>query len=72
MRIKRNLGARRIQTELIRLHQCKLSLSTIHKELKRQNYPCLVKLKRKKKYKRYARPVPGDKIQSKRQFKHVF
>lgn len=33
LRQDRNLGARRIQTELIRLHNCQLSLATIHKVL---------------------------------------
>ena len=33
MREKRNLGARRLQTELIRLHQIHLSTATIHKVL---------------------------------------
>lgn len=33
LRISRNLGARRIQTELIRLHNCPLSLASIHKAL---------------------------------------
>ncbi len=31
--ISRNLGARCIQTELIRLHNCSLSLASIHKAL---------------------------------------
>lgn len=33
LRSSRNLGARRIQTELIRLHNCSLSLASIHKAL---------------------------------------
>ena len=33
LRISRNLGARRIQTELIRLHNCSLYLASIHKAL---------------------------------------
>ena len=33
LRNERNLGARRIQTELIRLHSCSLSLASIHKAL---------------------------------------
>lgn len=36
LRSARNLGARRIQTELIRLHKCSLSLATIHKVLTTQ------------------------------------
>jgi hypothetical protein len=37
LRKKRNLGVRRIQTELIRLHECSLSLATIHKVLTAQH-----------------------------------
>ena len=33
LRSERNLDARRIQTELIRLHNCPLSLASIHKAL---------------------------------------
>lgn len=33
MREKRNLGARRLQTELFRLHQIHLSTTTLHKVL---------------------------------------
>jgi hypothetical protein len=36
LREQRNLGARRTQTELIRLHDCSLSLATIHKVLTTQ------------------------------------
>ena len=35
LRRSRKLGARRIQQEMIRLHDCHLSLDTIHKTLKR-------------------------------------
>ncbi len=63
LRQKRNLGARRIQTELIRLHDCYLSLATIHKVLIIQKANSIKKLRRKKKFKRYSRPIPGDRIQ---------
>lgn len=63
LRSQRNLGARRIQTELIRLHECSLSLATIHKVLTAQQAEPFKKLKRKKKFKRYSRPIPGDRIQ---------
>src|SRR5215207_9710123 len=59
----RNLGARRIQSELIRLHDYKLSLSTIQKVLKKLDVKPIVKLRRKKIFKRYARPIPGDRVQ---------
>ena len=63
MRSQRNLGARRIQTELIRLHSQNLSLATIHKTLSRNQVKPIKRLRRKKKDKRYARPIPGDRIQ---------
>lgn len=63
LRSARNLGARRIQTELIRLHKCSLSLATIHKVLTTQQAQPIKKLRRKKKFKRYSRPIPGDRIQ---------
>lgn len=63
LRESRNLGARRTQTELIRLHDCSLSLATIHKVLITQQAKPIKKLHRKKKFKRYNRPTPGDRIQ---------
>ncbi len=63
MRKVRNLGARRLQTELLRLHNIRLSISTIHKVLTVNAVKNIVKLKRKKKYKRYQRPIPGDRVQ---------
>jgi transposase InsO family protein len=63
LRNERNLGARRIQTELIRLHNCSLSLASIHKALTTQQAQPIIKLRRKKQFKRYSRPIPGDRIQ---------
>lgn len=63
LRNERNLGARRIQTELIRLHNGSLSLASIHKALTTQQASPIKKLRRKKKFKRYRRPIPGDRIQ---------
>jgi transposase InsO family protein len=63
LRNERNLGARRIQTELVRLHRCSLSLASIHKALTTQQAQPIKKLRRKKKFKRYSRPIPGDRIQ---------
>ena len=60
LRTERNLGARRIQTELMRLHSCSLSLASIHKALTRQQAHPIKKLRRKKQFKRYSRPIPGD------------
>ncbi len=47
LRNERNLGARRIQTELIRLHDCSLSLASIHKALTNQQAQPIKKLRRK-------------------------
>ncbi len=63
LRIKRKLGARRIQNELLRHHQIAFSLATIHKVLTRNNAGPLKRLRRKKVYKRYQRPIPGDRVQ---------
>lgn len=63
MRSVRNLGARRIQSELLRNNSIKLSLATIHKTLKKIDAKPLIKPKRLKKYKRYNRPIPGDRVQ---------
>lgn len=62
-RRSRNLGARRIQNELIRHNDIKLSLDTIHKVLERNEVQPIKRPKRKKEFKRYSRPVPGDRVQ---------
>ena len=59
----RNLGARRIQSELFRNHDCSLSLASIHKVLQKLDTKPLIKLKRDKKFKRYQREIPGERIQ---------
>jgi transposase InsO family protein len=58
-----HLGARRIQSELVWRHEWNLSLATIHKVLKRNQVPPLVRPRRKDHFKRYERPVPGDRVQ---------
>jgi len=59
----RNLGVRRIQSELFRNHDYNLSLASIHKVLKKLDAKPLLKLKRNKKFKRYQRAIPGERIQ---------
>jgi len=59
----RNLGARRIQAELIRHHNFKLSTKTLEKVLRRNNVPPIRRHKNKQKIHRYSRPIPGDRIQ---------
>lgn len=46
-----------------RLHEIQLSTATIHKVLRRHNVKPLKRFKRKQRYKRYERPVPGDRVQ---------
>jgi transposase InsO family protein len=63
LRKERKLGARRIQNELVWQHDCHLSLATIHKVLKRNAVPLCRKLRRRKKAKRYAAAIPGQRVQ---------
>ena len=62
-RTQRNLDSRRIQTELIRLREYRISLASIHKVLIKHQVKPIKRLRRKNKYKRYSRPIPGDRIQ---------
>ena len=62
LRTQRNLGARRIQSELLRQHTLSLGLATIHKVLQKHQVKPIKKLRKKKDYIRYARPLPGDRI----------
>ncbi|EPF3864902.1 DDE-type integrase/transposase/recombinase, partial [Escherichia coli] len=63
LRSQRNLGARRIQSELKRLHSISLAMATIHKVLCQNQVKPVVKLRRKADFIRYERPVPGDWVQ---------
>ncbi|WP_419778810.1 IS481 family transposase [Maridesulfovibrio sp.] len=64
MREERHLGAKRISSELLRLHDIKLSPPTIQKVLNRNKKGHLPsKFKRRKHTKRYNRPIPGDRVQ---------
>jgi len=63
LRSTRNLGARRIQSELQRIHNISLALATIHKVLQRHHVKPVKKFRRKKDYIRYERPIPGDRVQ---------
>ena len=63
LRRTQNLGARRIQNELVRLHRCSLSLASIHKVLNKQQVPPLLRTRRERQPKRYQRPIPGDRVQ---------
>lgn len=63
-RKNRRLGIKRLRNELRRLHDICLSVDTIHKVLCRHG---LNRLKRpkllRKSWKRYSRPLPGDRVQ---------
>lgn len=63
LRVERKLGARRIQSELRRHHDLKLSLDSIHKVLAINQVPPLVRPMRQKTRHRYARLIPGDRVQ---------
>lgn len=63
LRSHRNLGARRIQSELKRFHSISLAMATIHKVLCQNQVKPVVKFRRKADFIRYERPVPGDRVQ---------
>ena len=63
LRKKRNLGARRIHSELKRLHSVSLSLASVHKVLCRNGVEPLQRIRRKNGFKSYNRPIPGDRVQ---------
>jgi transposase InsO family protein len=63
LRADRKLGARRIQHELRRHHDLSLSLDSIHKVLVTNHMPPLVRPARRKSRHRYARLIPGDRVQ---------
>ena len=61
---KRRLGSRRIQSELHRLHNCSLSRRTIQNVLNQHQEAPLMKTRRPRKtVKRYAREIPGERVQ---------
>lgn len=64
LRKGRKLGIKRLRIELQRLHGIRLAIHTIHKVLCRHG---LNRLKRqrlvRKHWKRYARPIPGERVQ---------
>ena len=63
LRSKRKLGARRIQSELLRQYEFRLNLATIHKVLVKNQVKPLVRLRREEHHKRYSRPISGDRVQ---------
>lgn len=64
LRKERKLGARRIQSELKRLHNISFSTATIHKVLKKYNVVRLhIKRHYRKQVKRYSCKVTGKRVQ---------
>jgi transposase InsO family protein len=63
LRHSRNLGARRIKSELLRLNNISFSLATIHKVLTKHQVNPVKKIRKKADFKRYERPIPGDRVQ---------
>lgn len=63
IRRRRNLGARRIHSELQRPHECRLSLATIHKVLKRHQVKPMMRKRGGRIVMRYSRPIPGELVQ---------
>lgn len=64
LRKERNLGTRRIQSELKRLYSISFSTATIHKVLKKHAVaPLRLKRHYRKQIKRYSCKVPGERVQ---------
>lgn len=64
LRIKRNLGIRRIKSELLRYYEIDVSTTIIHRSLIRNGLFKRRKPRRFRKHrKRYSRPIPGDRVQ---------
>ena len=63
LRQRRHLGPKGLQRELLRLHGLRYSTRTIWKILHLHGVSVLKPLKRRRGFKRYTRPVPGDRVQ---------
>lgn len=63
LRKNRNLGVRRLQSELLRNDDISLSIATIHKVLSKHQVSLVKKFRRKHEFIRYERPLPGDRVQ---------
>ena len=63
LRDERKLGPKRIQAELLRHHDLRLSSATIWKVLHAHERRPLVRRRPPETPRRYSRPVPGDRIQ---------
>jgi len=63
LRRERNLGPKRIQGELLRDRELRLSTATIWKVLHNHDAPPLRRPRVPAEPKRYSRPIPGDRVQ---------
>lgn len=63
LRRERNIGSKRLQTELMRCDKLRLSTSTIHRVLADAAVKPLRRSKRPSVPKRYSRPYAGDRVQ---------
>jgi transposase InsO family protein len=64
LRRQRRLGVKRLRIELLREYGLKLALDTVHKGLTRNGERYLKpRPLRRKRTRRYSRPVPGDRVQ---------
>ncbi|NKB72060.1 MAG: hypothetical protein GKR89_33700 [Candidatus Latescibacteria bacterium] len=59
---ERNIGAKRLQVELIRRDGIRLAISNIWRVFHRNKVPPLRRPPKRKATKRYSRPTPGDRI----------
>lgn len=63
IRIKHNFGPQSISTHLLRNYRIDLSPSTIWRVLSKNNVKPLKRYKKTHGFKRYTRPIPGDRVQ---------
>ena len=63
LRDERKLGPKRIQAELLRHHDLRLSTATIWKVLRTSERAPLVRKRPPETVRRYSRPLPGDRVQ---------
>jgi transposase InsO family protein len=63
LRDERKLGPKRIQAELLRQHDLRLSTATIWKVLHAHERAPLVRRRPPETPRRYSRPLPGDRVQ---------
>ena len=59
LRRTKNLGARRLQSELIRLHGLSLTIATIHIVLHKNHVKPVICIRKKSDFIRYERPISG-------------